>query len=419
MNAQFDVIDVSGSGHHGIARNPQFVWKGQPPIIGSQPSYRLQDSGYLEMGTLGDFASEMGNGFSIGIDLQSERSEEQIICGTGVMGKTGLVVCLNASGVLGRLELEVKDDNDKSLKGYIQLSRAAGKRLIITVDPPNNTIKANEIAIHCDASLSTEYISQQSPTQFSNFEYPFLISGCNLNGCRWGSFVGRISQVLLLGECLPDDAVDELMKASRTEIEQTYGMRPKIAYNAERREIFIDDLAKLKQWNAQPALSRSETRDASKVISMWLFDRHPLLQDLCDELGLQLSMPGASDGDKSFTREILKYKPGFYQIGTHGVGGPLGYKWVPLSQFREQIAFHIEGHTVSHEGFVKLVRHKLGGVHFDMVDRKKWQRDLKAYSDTIRLFGNTAIDFQMKSLVSVIVQAVESCGIEPQLALIY
>ena len=77
----------------------------------------------------------------------------------------------------------------------------------------------------------------------------------------------------------------------------------------------------------------------------------------------------------------------------------------------------MEGYSVSHRSFVKLVRHKLGGAHFDIDDRKKWQRDLKAYSDRIRLLGSQAINYQMKSLIEAVLEAIDGCGIEHQLKL--
>jgi hypothetical protein len=101
----------------------------------------------------------------------------------------------------------------------------------------------------------------------------------------------------------------------------------------------------------------------------------------------------------------------------HGTRAPHGHVWQPLGPFGEEIAFHVEGHSVSHRSFVRLVRHKLGGAHFDIEDRKKWQRDLKAYSDRIQLSGSQAINYQMKSLLEAVCEAIEGCGIELQLQL--
>jgi hypothetical protein len=369
------------------------------------------------MTTLGGWGSRLGQGFSVWIDLQSERIAEQIICGTAVPEKTGLIVRLNTTGVVGRLEVDVRDEKGKLLRGCVQLSKAAAKSVIIRVLPPSNLMKVNEVTIHGDAPLDVEYTHRQGPRQFVDLKHPLLVSGYNLNGSRQGSFVGRLGQVVLFGRCLSDEDAGELVTIKRADVDQKWGTRPRKAYSAERRQVFTDDLSKMKKWRARPNLSRADTLDASTVLFKWLFDKHPLLQDLCDEIGLQLSIPGPGDREKAYTHKVLKLKPVFYQLGTHGMGGMLGYEWMPLSRFGNQTAFSVEQHSISHQSFVRFVRHKLGGSHFDAEDRQKWQKDLKAQSDVIRLMGSTAIEYQMKCLLDVIMQAVECCGIEVHLTL--
>ena len=115
--------------------------------------------------------------------------------------------------------------------------------------------------------------------------------------------------------------------------------------------------------------------------------------------------------------KIQKMEPSFYQVGYHGVGSLHGHIWLPFSKFRNETAFSVDNYKVSHESYIKLVRHKLGGAHFDPDDRKKWQRDLKAYSDRILIGRDQPINYQMKSLITVIYQAVVGCGIKYQIQL--
>lgn len=393
MGEQTEVLDSSGNNNHGITKNPNHILRNQPPVLGEGTSYHFQSQGYLEMGTLGDLGRQMSEGFYIGIDIQIESKTQQSICGVIISGETAFVIHLNTGGVFSRLQIEIRDDNRKVLRGCTQLSNEAAKRLLISVDPSNNNIEVYEINLQeADITRSINYLERGSPTDFSDFRYPFLVSGYNSDGARQGSFIGRISQIFLNNKILSAEQVDRLRQVSREEIKRIYGQRPNIPYSAERQELFIDHLTKLRRWSSQASLSRSDMRDASNIVFVWLFDRNALLQDLCDELGLQLSLPGASDNSS------------------------LGFKWVPLSGFRDEVAFHVQGHTVSHQDFVKMVRNKLGGGHFDILERKQWQMNLKTYSDAIRLGGHEALNLQMKMLVEVLLQTVESCGIETQLA---
>ena len=417
MSEQTEVLDSSGNNNHGIIKNQNYILRNQPPILGKGTSYHFQSQGYLEMGTLSDFGRRMSEGFYMGIDIQSESKTQQSICGVSVSGETAFVVQLNTGGVFSRLQIEIRDDDRKLLRGYTQLSNEAAKRLFISVDPPNNNIEVYEINLHeVDITRNINYLECESPTDFSDFRHPFLVSGYNSDCARQGSFRGRISQIFFNNKILCTEQVDRLRQASREEIKRIYGQRPNITYSAERQELFIDHLTKLRRWSSQATLSRSDMRDASSIVFVWLFDTNALLQDLCDELGLQLSLPGASDRKKNYFNEVLKDQPSFYQTVNLGVDNSLGFKWVSLSDFRDEVAFHVQGHTVSHRDFVKMVRNKLGGGHFDILERKQWQMNLKTYSDAIRLGGHEALNLQMKMLVEVLLQTVESCGIETQLA---
>lgn len=387
----------------------------QPPILGVGASVRFLEGGHTVLGTLGDFGSQLARGFTLRIDLQSEKKTEQVICGSLESNRTGFAITYNDSNTPHRIKIHIRDDSGKELIATADLSDRAGKRLFLRIYPPNNRVTITELTSQSYGERSTSYLVKDGPQEFSNFDAPIILSGCMSDGIRRGDFIGRIAQVELWNVELGDDQVDDLKIATFTEIASTYGQRSVISPDIERREVFLDDLAKLRQWNSQTSLAKSSARDASTVIFKWLFDRHPLLLDLCDEVGIQLSLPGTSKEEKRYIDKVFRLMPSFYQLGVVGAGAPHGFIWKPLAMFREDIAFQVEGHTVTHESFVKLVRHKLGGTHFDKADRRKWQRDLKAYSDQMRLGEVDAICYQMKMLIKAVIQAVEGCGIEQQL----
>ncbi|RPI23058.1 MAG: hypothetical protein EHM61_20660, partial [Acidobacteria bacterium] len=350
----------------------------QAPILGVGASVRFSESGYASLGRLDGFGNLLMEGVTLGIDLQSEQSGEQILLGSLRQCRTGMKISLITSVASRSLTIHIQDDAGRRLTATAQLSHTAGKRLLIGVDPSNNIVTVAEMTIYSANDLAVTYSFREGPTNFSDLTEPLTISGAMIDGERVGSFVGRVAN-LFLARALSAEELHGLTQAAEQELISTYGKRSVMPLNIERRQLFRDDLTKLRRWQTQTTMSNSDTRDASTLLFKWLFDSHPLLLDLCDELGIQLSLPGASEEGIAYVERILVLKPSFCQAGDHGIGALHGHIWLPLSMFRNELAFHVEGHSVSHESFVKLVRHKLGGAHFDSVDRKKWQQDLKAY----------------------------------------
>jgi len=77
------------------------------------------------------------------------------------------------------------------------------------------------------------------------------------------------------------------------------------------------------------------------------------------------------------------------------------------------MAFVTQEHTVSHGDFISFVRNKLGGGHFDELDRKKWQKELAALP--VNVYDAKAINSHMKDLLRSVLESVEGCRIESQL----
>jgi hypothetical protein len=415
MSETPDVLDASGNENHGRIVNPTRMRMGFAPILGEGATCHLQAEGYIENGTLGEFGNGLARGFHVGIDIQPEDDKHLTLCGTGVSGKTSLAVFVNASDVAKRLQVEIRDDYARTLAGFTQLSGWPAKRLFISVDPPKNQIRFSEVNLHeGNSELETTYIKSENPCHFSNFSHPLLLGGLNLDGVRQGSYTGRLGNFYLNGHgSLSDVRLKEYRRASREDITTIYGNRPKIAPSQERRSVFTDDLGKLNKWLTQPNLSDSEMREASVILYRWLSDDHPLLQDLCDELGIQLSLPGESDAARRYHEVVQKDKPAYAQPIHIGKRSILGFKWVPLKQFLNDTAFVVEGHVIMHHAFIKFVRNKLGGGHFDEVDRKKWQKTLAVLP--VYLGNDRAMNFHMRQVLHSVLDSIEGCRVEPEL----
>lgn len=358
------IKDSSGHGNHGRVINPDHYRMGLAPIFGEGASGHLDGESYLEFGTVRTFGREFHKGFYLGLDIQPEADSDLALCGTGVTGKTSLRVFLRSSGNKSyTLQVEIRDDAGRSLSAFTELSEAPAKRLLISVFPPKSEVSFSEITLHEDrVNLQPTYIDRQDPSQFSALPRPFIIGGFNADGSKHGEFVGRLACIFLnQGHPMSADHLRNLVAASRDDLKRFNGVRPKIPESNERRNVFRDDLLKLRGWHKHRHLSDSDMKDASVVLYKWLCDRRRLLQDLCDELGIQLSFPGESDSGRAYNEVITKDKPVYAQpirIGTQSI---FGFKWVPLKQFLSDMAFVTDGHPVSHDAFVKFVRHKLGG----------------------------------------------------------
>ena len=184
--------------------------------------------------------------------------------------------------------------------------------------------------------------------------------------------------------------------------------------DSTRREIFKDDLTKLRGWASQTgAFSGESMRDASVVLCRWLWDEHPLLLGLCDETGVQLLLPGHPASLKASQQVHLRTKSEFssFSVGE----SKHGMVWIAPSDFGDEISFTVQGYPVSHHQFVKLVRNKLGGAHYDDVKRQRWQRELVASVQGFLLGKDEVMNLQMRRLVGAVLKAVEKCGIEKKL----
>ncbi len=411
-----DVKDSSGHDNHGKSVNPEHVRKSLAPIFAEGASVHLDGHGYIELPTISSIGSELHKGFYIGIDIQPEIDDELVLCGTGVSGRKSFGLFLHSLGNnLYTLNVELTDDRGKKLSASTKLSSAPAKRLLVSVLPSASEVSVSEVTLHEDhPKLKINYFERQNPIEFSNFEYPMLVGGFNAAGVRQGKFVGRMSQIFFKpGGPITVEHLNSLIAASREDIARVNSVRPRISKSVERRQVFKDDLIKLRKWHSRSQLSDSDMKDASVVLFKWLSDHNPLLQDLCDELEIQLTLPGESDRGRGYNAVIEKHRPAYAQSVHIGTRSIFGFKWVPLPHFLDDIAFITQGHAVSHGAFISFVRNKLGGGHFDERDRKKWQKELASLP--VIVYDGKAINFHMKELLRSVLEAVEGCRIEAQL----
>jgi hypothetical protein len=208
------IQNLVDGGENGLIRNPEYVLKGQPPIFSdSVSSYYFESPGYLELGKLEGLTKVMAKGFSFGIDIKTEVTIEQVIGGAGITTRTNLVFCYNANNILGRLMLKISDDDSNMLIAYADTSSNPAKRLIISMSPENNRVSFYELH-NTKILLQTIYAVKQSPNNFSEFKYPFLISGHNIDGIRKGKFIGFVSDVLFIDREVHIDEVKQLTELS-------------------------------------------------------------------------------------------------------------------------------------------------------------------------------------------------------------
>lgn len=411
-----DIKDSSSHDHHGRSVNPEHIKKGLAPIFGEGASVHLDGNGYIELPTINSIGSELHKGFYIGIDIQPEIDDDIVLCGTGISGRTSLSLFLRSSGNnLYSLNVEVTDDHGKRLSACTKLSPASAKRLLISVLPAASEVNVSEVTLHEDhPKLEVEYLERQNPTAFSDFKHPMLVGGFNAAGVRRGKFVGRMSEIFFkTGGPIEVEHLNSLITASRKDITELNRVRPRLSKSPERRQVFKDDLIKLKKWHGLSQLSDSDMKDASVVLFKWLCDRNPLLQDLCDEVEIQLTLPGESDRGRGYHAVIQEDRPVYAQSVHIGTRSIFGFKWIPLNHFLDDMAFVTQGHAVSHGAFISFVRNKLGGGHFDDRDRKKWQKELAALQ--VVVCDAKAINFHMKELLRSVLESVEGCRIESQL----
>ena len=180
-----------------------------------------------------------------------------------------------------------------------------------------------------------------------------------------------------------------------------------MSYDKERSQLFFDDLKKLRAWNASPSLSSDAMRGISNILFRWLFDKHPMLQDICNEAKLPLLLPVPSDKAAAYSSTVISLNPDFYLCSGFHTGARLGVRLASLPEYSQSTVLHIRGRNVTVRDLVAMVRNKLGGGHYDPVERKKWQKDLLRISDALFIAHQKALNHAMKQILTGILEALD------------
>lgn len=268
---------------------------GVSPIFGKRTCLFISDGGHITLPD-SDFIPPILNGFSLAIDVQTETKQSAFLLGTGVSSRTSLIVQYNVDGVRNRIGIEICDDAGRMLCASAQLSHFAAKRIFITANLRNNIVCFYEFnLLTSEQNLETKYTRQESPHTFSHFQHKMIIGGACIDGNIQGTVSAKIANIALWRTALNEQHVKEIFDVSRREIElfNANNLYP-VAENPERRAFFKDDMGKLREWAQKSHLSGADTREAANMLYRWLLDKHPMLQDLCNELGIQLTLPGGS-----------------------------------------------------------------------------------------------------------------------------
>ena len=305
----------------------------------------------------------LAGGFSFLLDFQGDVLEEQTLFGIRETARSTLILRDSPRDEWGLVLIEIRDRGGRAFVAEARTSGAHGRRLLCRVRPEENHVSMVELQPWSPAvALEVAVLQGDSPSDLPGFANDLILSGFSVDGERRGHFLGRAAELALFDSPLGDDRIEPLRQASRTRSSNDLPVVGPDALNEQGRELFLDDAQQLREWSDAGTLTRRDTRAASILAFRWLCDRRhrPLLKRVADYYGVLLSMPDL-DPLRAYTEAIKQDKPVFIYHRDRWEGD-----WVPLSAFLGDMAFWVGGEReVSWEAFVKFVRNKLGGGHFD------------------------------------------------------
>ena len=376
-----------------------------PPIVGEEGCARFADEGAHAALPVQDFS--LAGGFSFLLDFQGDVLVEQTVFGIREDAGSTLILTDSPRDEWGLIRIEIRDRGGRAFVADAQTAGAHGRRLLCRVRPEENHLSMVELQPWSPAAaLDVTILQADGPRDLPNFENALFLSGCNVDGERRGHFLGRAAELALFDHTLENDRVEPLRQASRTRADDDLPSVDADALDEEGRRLFLDDTEQLREWSHAGRLERRDTRAASSLAFRWLCDQRPLLKRLADHYGVLLSMPDL-DPRRAYTEAIKEDQPIFIYHRDRWDGD-----WLPLSAFLGDMAFWVGGkREVSWEAFLKFVRNKLGGGHFDPDDRKRWQVQLDAMARETQVGSEAWLDVKMLALVRALLFAAEGCGL--------
>src|SRR5262249_35606340 len=85
----------------------------------------------------------------------------------------------------------------------------------------------------------------------------------------------------------------------------------------------------------------------------------------------------------------------------------LGVRLAPLTEYSQSTVLHVHGRNVTVRDLVALVRNKLGGGHYDAVNRKKGQKDIVSISDELFVANESALYHAMRMILKGVLEALD------------
>jgi hypothetical protein len=349
----------------------------------------------------------LAGGLWLGVDIQPDNASEMPVFTTAGPAVAGLRLYVNADNIVGRVRLELRDDDSRRLVGYADPSRAIGKRVICTVSPKQSRIRFYEIQPWAAGRvLTTSYLEQGGARSFENFPELFHLAQAETADLRV-EFHGRLAEFFIGTGAYPPNKVTALKDATQNTGTVELASAPP---SVELRREFLRQLAELRSFANMSAMNEQAFRQSALIAYQWLIDRSPMLLRIGNGFGIQVSLPGRSDAAPGYETSVLADEPLILQrSGYHN--SPLGYRWVSLQEFNAEAVFYIGKRPVSNRDFVDLVRNKLGPAHFDE-DRTVLQRELLAITAGLHLDGVPSLVYQMRGLAEALIMSASACGLE-------
>lgn len=285
---------------------------------------------------------------------------------------------------------------------------------------PLSTTTGKRLALRFLASERTALVDELQPWGEPVRERLRLVTAAPLpldwRGVRVGgwsvevpgeSYRGRLAEVAFFAGALPDGDIDALRAASVANPERTVPRFAPGTLGAEGRELFLADYAQLIDWHNARRLTHRQLRDAASLAHLWVLDKYPLLQRVSDHYGAMLSFPDLRRA-QALVGKIDANTSALWWPQTEHVGN-----WVSLASFTDDLACWLgeHNHEVTWAAFIKFVRNKLGGGHYDPEERTRWQRELADLARQTQVGGVPWLAVMMLTLVRSLILAADGSGL--------
>ncbi len=221
------------------------------------------------------------------------------------------------------------------------------------------------------------------------------------------SYCGRAAEFCILDTWIGDETIEAYRAASLPpEASNIPTFRPG-ALDDDGCNLLLDGYGQLIRWHNAGGLDRRGLREASSIASIWMLDGYTLLQRASDHFGAMLWFPDLRRGP-SLEAILEEHARALWRPDSEHSGD-----WVPLSAFRDDLACWLgESETkVTWVAFIKFVRNKLGGAHYDPDDRAAWQRQLAELARQEAVGGEAWLAETMMTLVRALIIAADGSGI--------